>query len=335
MALTKLGLVKSKINELYHGFDKIILVPRMTLRPNNTVAAISVTGDDIQVAGHLPDTDIRVLFQDIDSIIDYLSTRLPPNIAVPLSEILMPSLVSRLVSNWLLSSVPSSLDGMRDFQEILALVLHLADVVDSVGWQGKADLLDWVDQAPRVWLTKRRETSLEKVRTLLSKGLGKTKMVERVETQTVSPEDEMFQGNGGGDDWNAGWSDDEDRTGLSSTSAPQDEEDDVSAWGLDNDAVDGEVASTSAHALEHKKEDDNDEAWGWGDDNDQEISMPPSRTKMNKNSRTSNGLAQELPKRSKREVTLKEVYSITTLPEVVLEIIIQVVSDAETLAQPK
>lgn len=338
MALTKLGLLKTKINELYHGFDKVILAPRMVLGPDNNVAAISVIGDDIQVTGRLPDTDVKHLFEDIETMIDYLSTRLPPSIAVPLSELLMPGLVSQLISKWLLPSVPSSLDGMQDFQEMLALVLQLADVVDSVGWRGKEDLHDWVEQAPRVWLTKRRETSLDTVRALLSKGVGNSRMVERVETQTVSPEDKMFQGPGGGgegDDWNAGWSEDEDKSNVTSTSTQGEKEGDFSAWDLEKTTDDGEIESKTTNAQDNAN-DDLDEGWGWGDDDeDQESSAPPSRTKTKKSTSTNKRHVQGPPDSSKREVTLKEKYSITALPAAVLEIIEQVVSDAEILAQPK
>ena len=333
--MTKLGLLDTKINELHQSFDKIILTPRLTSSPDHTTAAILADADEIKVTGRMSDSSIRDLFQDIDSIIDYLSTRLPPSIAVPLSGILMPSLTFQLITKWLVPSVPSSLDDMQEFQETLAQVLKLAEVLESVEWHGKADLLDWVDQAPRVWLTKRRETSLDKVRTLLAKGLGDVKMVERVETETVSAGDEMFHGNGGGDDWNAEWSDGEDSKKRIATSTRQDEEDDASAWGLDDNPDDNEMPSKDADVPKSTDEGASADAWGWGDDNEQEEPVRSDRVDVNKQVLTSNGHVPNAAKQPKREVSLKEVYSITALPEEVLEVITQVVADAETLAQSK
>lgn len=335
VALTKLGLLNTKINELFHAFNKIILAPRLTLGPDNTAAAISVTANDIQVTGRLPNADVKLLFDDIDLIIDYLSTRLPSTVAVPLSELLMPSLISQLISDWVLPSVPSSLDGMLDFQEILAQFLRLADVVESVGWYGKTDLLDWVDQAPRVWLTKRREKSLDTVRTLLSRGLGKVRKVERIETEVVAPEDEMFHGKGGEDDWNAEWSDGEDSRRIMTSSTKKDEEVDASAWGLDDELETGETAGKSSQDSGNNVEDEGEDAWGWGDEKDQDVSMQHKATGVDKVETRSNGRAKHTARQSQRELTLKEVYSITALPETMLDIIVQVVSDAETLAQPK
>ena len=334
MALIKLGLLNTKITELYQGLDTIILVPRLTLGQDDTAAAISVTGDTIQVTGRLPNADVKLLFEDVDSIVEYLTTRLPSTIAVPLSELLMPSLISHLISDWLLPSVPSSLDGMLELQTILAQVLRLSDLVDSVGWHGKSDLLDWVDQAPRVWLTKRRETSLDKVRTLLSKGLGKVRKVERIETGIVAPEDEKFHGKGGEDDWNAEWSDGEESKKAIAPPAKKVEDDDTSAWGLDDELEVSEGAGKDEHLPRDNVDGEPEDAWGWGDEKDQEEPMQHDTIEVELGAK-SNGHVPNSGRQSQRELTLKEVYSITALPEAMLEIIVQVVSDAETLAQPK
>lgn len=336
VSLTKLGLLNTKINEFFQGFDKILVTPRLTVGSDNTAAAISVTADDIQVTGRLPNANVKLLFDDVDSIINYLSTRLPPTIAVPLSEQLMRRLISQLISGWLLPLVPSSLDGMLEFQEMLAQVLRLADVVESVGWHGKTDLLDWVDQAPRIWLTKRRETSLDKVRTLLARGLGKAKKVERLETEVVEPEDEMFRGKGE-DDWNAEWSDGEDSKKAMTSSSKKDEEDDASAWGLDDELEFGETAGKSVQVSGNHDEDEAEaeDAWGWGDEKDEDEPRQHKTTEGKKLRPRSNGHAPHTSRQLQRELTLKEVYSITALPAAMLEVIVQVVSDAETLAQPK
>ena len=290
---------------------------------------LRIEGNDIHISERLSDSSIATLSVDISSIIDYLATRLPASVAVPLSEVLMPSLTSRLISVWLSPSIPPDLDGMRDFQAILAVVLDYADKVESYGWHGKDDLVEWVERAPRVWLTKRRETSLDRVRRLLVSGLGNKKTVERIETQVVTHEDDLFTGNKGGDDWDAGWSDkDEDEPPNSSKSSPrgeeEEEEEGVSAWGLDEDTNEEQTAKDQET---HGASDVDNDAWGWRDDNDEGEGSPRAASPRDNGNHTSH--------RTEREVTLKETYNVTALPEEILEIIKQIVADAETLAHPE
>lgn len=309
-------------------FDTVILTPRLQPQSDGTVGSLRIEGNDIHISERLLDTSIATLSVDISSIIEYLATRLPSSVAVPLSEVLMPSLTSRLISVWLSPSIPPDLDGMTDFQAILGIVLKYADKVESYGWHGKDELVEWVERAPRVWLTKRRETSLDRVRRLLVRGLGNAKTVERIETQVVSRGDDLFTGNKGGDDWDAGWSDnDEDEPPHSKKPPPrpEEEEEDVSAWGLDEDTNEEQTVKDPEP---YGASDVDNDAWGWRDDNDDgDVSPKATSPRDNGNHTTSH--------RTEREVTLKETYNITALPEEIFEIITQIVADAETLAHPR
>ncbi|KAH0542240.1 hypothetical protein FGG08_003362 [Glutinoglossum americanum] len=328
-ALTKLQLLEKTIDVLYQSFDAIILSPRLTLATDRTIAAILVSGDDIKVSGRDPDIGVQHLFEDFNVIIEYLSTRLPLSVSTPLSQILVPSLTSRLISTWLASSVPPSLEGMQEYREILALAVKLEEDIESIGWTAKGELLDWVERAPRVWLTRRREASLDSVRGILSRGFGKVKSVERVETQTVTRKEQLFN-NGGGDIWNEDWSDEgNEEPQVQHTKPPTEDEEDVSAWGLD---VDMEVESDHPEVpnppIIEDDDDDVGEAWGWGDDGDDEPPLSPSGIK--ETGEIGNGAEAN----TDREVTLKETYNITAIPESILEIITKVVNDAETLTLP-
>lgn len=333
-ALTELDLLKSKILMFRKDFDAVILTPRLQPQSDGTVGNLRIEGNDIHISERFSDTSIATLAVDISSVIEYLATRLPSSVAVPLSEVLMPTLTSRLISVWLSPSIPPDLDGMKDFQAILGVVLNYADKVESYGWHGKDDLVEWVERAPRVWLTKRRETSLDRVRRLLVRGLGNTKTVERVETQVVTREDDLFTGNKGGDDWDAEWSDNDENGPPGSNKSPlgggeeeleEEEEEGVSAWGLDEDTNEEQTAK---HPETHSAIDVDNDAWGWRDDSqDGEMAPHGILPRNNGNHTTSH--------RTQREVTLKETYNITALPEEILEIIKQIVADAETLAHPE
>ncbi|KAH0563008.1 hypothetical protein GP486_002428 [Trichoglossum hirsutum] len=332
-ALAKLQLLKKAIDVFYQNFDSIILNSRLTLATDRNTAAISVSGDDIQVSGRNSDITVQHLFMDLNIMIEYLSTRLPPSVSTPVSQILIPSLTSRLISTWLASSVPPSLEGMQEYQEILALAVKLEEDIESVGWTAKGELLNWVERAPRVWLTRRREASLDSVRSILHRGFGKIKCVERVETQTVTRKQGFFGNNGGWDIWNETWSDEESEKPQAQPVNPSTEdEEDVSAWGLD---VDVDVESDHPDISRQPTTEDDDgeigEAWGWGDDgNDESLPNPDETKETGRTGETSNGTEAK----PDREVTLKETYNITAIPESILEIIRKVVDDAEKLALP-
>lgn len=332
--MTKLGLFDNVLLPFCKDLEMLILVPRLQVRADGKVGSLETDGDEINVSGQSSDLSAEALFLDLDSIIDFLRARLPLSVVEPLAEHLMPRLISRLISTWLASAVPEDLDEMEDFQDTMSLIQNFGNTLDSYKWPGKRELVDWTRSIPKVWLRKRQETSLNQIRKLLSKGIGTIEKVERVETQVLSRHDEVFANNGGGDDWNAGWSDDESgsptKTHQPSTSnaAEREDEEDVSAWGLD-DEKDNETSQDDQR--NPATADDDADAWGWGDENEGEESKkaPPS-SQPNRKSTQSDGLAGA-PEQTEREVTLKETYNITSLPKEILEMITRVVSDAEKL----
>ena len=250
----------------------------------------------------------------------------------------MPGIISRLVSGWLVHSTPSDLQGLQEFEALLYQVSSFASLLNDLKWPGKNDLEFWVKRAPQVWLTKKRDGSLDTVRQLLGQGFGEVRTVERVETQEVTGEDGMFRGNSTEGDWNSEWSDDEGKEETRALDQQQKatvpsgaDEEDVSAWGLDDEPDNNSSTVTSRPIT--TDEDDTD-AWGWGDDNENMNSAPsPVHDEAHPTSQ-SNGMPPAR-QQSKREVTLKESYNITALPEQLLEIVSQVVSDADSLTQSR
>ena len=59
---------------------------------------------------------------------------------------------------------------MTAFRKAIALVQVFADNLKALKWTGAEELHDWVANAPRIWLTKRRETALDWTRNQLSLG---------------------------------------------------------------------------------------------------------------------------------------------------------------------
>lgn len=332
VAITKLQLFDNLLLPFYKDLEMLVVAPRLKVKADGQVGSLEIGVDKIGVSGESSDLSAEALFSDLGSIITFLRTRLPSSVIEPLAQHLMPRLIPRLISTWLASAVPEDLDGTEDFQDTMSMVQDFGNSLDSYRWPGKRDLVDWTRSIPDVWLRKRQETSLNQIRRLLFQGVGTIETVERVETQVLSRHDEVFASNSGGDDWNAGWSDDESGSPTkrhpSSTSnvGEGEDEEDVSAWGLDDNGTgqDGQENTAAADV-------DDADAWGWGDENEGEESKksPPPSQPYRKTSQ-SNGLAKA-SEQAEREVTLREEYNITSLPKEILEIITHIVSDAEKL----
>lgn len=332
--MTNLQMLESVLLPFCKDLEMLVVAPRLQMGADGKVGSLEIDGDEISVSGQSSDLSAEALFSDLISVINFLRARLPSSVVEPLSQHLMPHLISRLISTWLASAVPEDLDGMEDFQDTLSLVQNFGSSLDSYRWPGRSDLVDWTRSIPNVWLRKRQEISLIQIRRLLAQGIGTIEMVERVETQVLSRRDEVFASNGGGDDWNAGWSDEESGS-PTKTQPPSDsnavegeDEEDVSAWGLDEEKEEetGQADQENPAAAEVDAD-----SWGWGDENESEESKkapPPSQP--NRKTTESNGI-DRTREQAEREVTLKERYNITSLPKEILEMITQIVSDAEKL----
>ena len=325
------------------AFDLAILTPRLIPRHDNTVGRISFRAQEISISGYVPESSTASLFSDVSQIIQFLDTRLPSSVAKPLSEILIPSLVSRLVSGPLTSSVPSKLSGLHTFEKTLHEARTFAETLDAHGWHGSEELMRWINGAPRMWLTRRSESDLNTIRQLLVRGLGQPREVERVETQILPMEDTIFK-ESGNDDWNAEWSDEESEKKqellvlkttekINGNHKEDEDEDDVSAWDLDDNAAPS-TSESQQHATKATKDEDAD-AWGWGDENENQI--PPTSPIATSATRTQKGARRNgnatMNAATERKVTLRETYSITALPEQILEILVQIISDADSLIQ--
>lgn len=98
---------------------------------------------------------------------------------------MMPPLSQRLLDTWLDAAVPSSLDDMVDYQKALTTAENFAISLDEINWPGSSAFHDWVSSAPRIWLSKRRETVLDWTRNQISVGIGRPYEVERIEKEMV------------------------------------------------------------------------------------------------------------------------------------------------------
>ena len=338
VALVRLGRFDDFLQPLCKAFSSIIVGPRLQVRPDGSVGSLEIERDRIRILGRSPDLSAHALFEDLQMLIDFLRSNLPPSLVEPLAVRLLPQLVDRLIVIWLASAVPEDLHELEAFRSTIILVKEFGERLEALGWLGNRQLMEWTADIPNVWVKKRQETSLNHIRDLLAKGLGSLETVKRMETQVLARTDEVFTGNGHGDDWNASWSDEETspETGatLSSpvrtTKVEHADEEDVSAWGLDEDQDDQKPPDN------HNKggaSDDDAEAWGWGDDDEADAESnreSPKKTTAQPKEAKSNGIINKADQQ-KREVTLHETFRITSLPTKILSTINQIISDSTDL----
>lgn len=320
-----------------HDFEKLILIPRLQRPQKGTVHAIYVEDNAIRTTEGLTDLRMEKLIADMSLIVGFLHNNLPRPIMTPLAALLMPGMIQRLISNWLMFKVPVDVEGIILFQEVLNLLIQFARTLDSYDWPGEEILVNWTKEIPDVWLGKRREVSLNKIRRLLIGGLGSIETVERMETQILSHQDDRLGENDCKEFRRESEKSDEGGN-VGDNHPPRGvEEDDVSAWGLDEDADEDSTKDSPQgnQALPDAVDADAD-AWGWGDDKDDgEPSKSVEATSSDsKETIPTNGPSKE-NERNSRQVTLKEMYNITSLPKQILQIITELVSDAEKLRTPE
>ncbi|KAL2833449.1 hypothetical protein BDW59DRAFT_169113 [Aspergillus cavernicola] len=258
-------------------------------------------------------------------VFSFLRQFLPASILASLSGSLIPAVSSNIISHWLSSAIPTELDGLGQFETTLNHVLHFSKTMESLGWHGHEELVSWVNQASRLWLTRRRVDSLDQVRKVLAVSRGDSRQVERVEKRQVSESDEVLD-NSNSDEWDAGWDDEKEEQ-------PQKNDDeDVSAWGLDDD--DDRINAT-AEANPEADDDGVGDAWGWAEDDEENQSSAENDTQPKEAATTKLGKGNKTTSQTApKEITLKESYTITDVPDSILRIIQQQIVDSQAISQP-
>lgn len=330
-----LDVFDSLVLKLSKDFDRTILRPRLMPDGDNLLAHVNVSGNVVDCSNKSQDVSSAALFGDLRATFEFLASHLPHSIAIQLSTTLIPAFTSRLEDNWLDPALPLTLAEARQVSPLLGEVNTLADQIDNFGWHGAKALRDWVSNAPRGWLTKRREAVLGDVRGLVFTGLRERKKVERVETRVVSHDDEMLGGGGqqdqqGSDDeWdNDAWDEPDEGSVKGSekkSNKAEDDDDDASAWDIDDDEVDKQDKTSNGEGGE-------EDAWGWGDGDGDSAAKPPSPIATKKKVSPANPAQTNGTTAKEQELTLRETFIATRVPEGILSILQTLITDAEILA---
>lgn len=322
--MSRLNLLAAANDKFQNDLISAIVEPILVPSRDGYSRTLQADDSSLQVGPEPSEATVSEVLDRVATVLEFLRRCLPSAVVDPFSANFIPTLSSKVIASWLSSAIPTELTGLGDFERMLDDVLGLAKKIESFGWQGQEELVSWVNQAPRLWLARRRVDSLDQVRKVLAASQGTTQQVERVEKEQVSQENDVLLEKPPSDDWDAEWDDDEDESKAPKVNT-QDDEEDVSAWGLDDDAK--EEAGTAAD------DDDGADAWGWGDEDQEEAPEDPPH-KESSATKPVNGKQSAAPSTSPTEITLREVYTVTDIPASILRIVRQQVQDAEAISQP-
>ncbi|KAL8874661.1 MAG: hypothetical protein Q9174_000001 [Haloplaca sp. 1 TL-2023] len=329
-----LGILEQLVTDLAAGVKNAIITPRLQLATGQDENLLAVNGDSLTVFAASCPSDIDRVFDDLGALVRFLQWHLPSSVMASLSKSLALELVQGLISQRLCFVVPENINALQEFTQIREQVHQFAETLASLNWPGQDRLRAWINSIPQIWLQKRQKACLDGTRRLLKRGYGDIKTVERVETRNISQQDFLLTGNTRNQDWEAKWSGEEDSRPVQTriereNLASAEEEEDVSAWGLDDDG-DNDIKSDR-----NVMNDEEDDAWGWGDDDDTEDHpKSPQRALATTSEPGVNGHISPGRQRSERQITLKETYNITSLPMGILKMLHSILSDTDALSEP-
>lgn len=342
-AMTELGILDTYISRLHRNLDTVIINPLFTVDAKGLAPKAIYELSAVKLSKKSEISNPSTFVREVDSLVRFTTKELPERLYQPLLEKLLPSLMVQLITNSLDPSVPVELDQMNNFKDALMKIEDLADYIDTleVPIPSDGDLSSWVERLPQTWLARRREAALAHMRTIAYKGAKTKRTAERVETQIVSSDDVMVA-NGQGqeeDEWNADWAEEDEADDSAQADAPNpaDDDEDASAWGLE-DEPDAEQEATISDAPDAEGDNgEEEEAWGWGDGDDagdEEPSKPVQPTthlKLISKSKAKTPPSKRQPP-TEREITLRETFAITAIPDSILELINLILADASTLS---
>ncbi|KAH7306101.1 centromere/kinetochore protein-like protein zw10 [Rhexocercosporidium sp. MPI-PUGE-AT-0058] len=324
--------------KLWGDLDEVVLKPRTNLQ-TGTMPTIKAHGNSLSLGTEVTNNTIKSLFLDIQTTIQFLIDNVPDEIIQLLAKRMMPVLSTRILEVWLDTAVPASLDDMVDYQKALALVGDFAAKLDALKWPGADIFNDWVSNAPKIWLSKRRETTLDWTRNQLSLGIGTPQIAERIETRMVAREEGNHlaaTGTTATHDWDDAWSDDGEDTPEDSLKEQSNSET-RNRKSLDEERRATEVFTPIATPTTDEDQiDDAADAWGWGDDDAIDGDTDAPADPAPPQAKPEDQLPLERPASSTtREMTLSEKYWTSSLPRAVYNTVEQVYADGAHLTQPQ
>lgn len=332
-AMSILGLLETGTTRLHRDIDALIISPCFNKPQRSSHHQIHSTPTEIHVSVHQQRGSASDRIRDVYKLVAFIKSAFPLPLSSRLLHNILPSFICRLLSDWLDPSLPLRLDNLLLFKELMSQVEELSRYIANIQIEvpSDADLSIWLKKVPQAWLSRKKESSLLEVRSMCYSAAKSKKSVDRMETQVIHAGDTIFQGqskdsdaSGNHEDWDSGWDDQQE---VQRIEQDEDEDEDTSAW----DQQDLDLSTAKHSSIED--EDEEAEAWGWGDDDT--VSLPQATIPASKvpPTKTAYGNVHQSG-HATREITLRESYTVTGIPDGILDAIRRILTDANTLASP-
>ncbi|KIV99183.1 uncharacterized protein PV09_09136 [Verruconis gallopava] len=351
-AMQEIGSLETHLSRFYRELDTLIIGPRFSPAADGSNAELYVKQGEILVSGRSENRSLEVLAGDAKKLILFLQECFPEEAFKVLLEKLLPNFLVQLVNEQLDPSVPVTVNYLVSYGPSLEHIQSLAAFIEKLGVDvpSDGDLSQWIDRLPQNWLSRRREGALDALRTACYDAVNISKISERVETQMIASDDVIVTGEQKDETWNDDWNeDDEKAVNDQDTSGPSKADGDgeeAEGWDWD-DGDENDLAEQDQQARESgkaKNDDEDAEGWGWGDDEvdhpqDKAAESAPSKTQVpsrlpqsgeqeNKSSGSPRPITQQ-------EITLRETFRISAIPDTLLDLINKVLQDASDISQPE
>lgn len=300
--------------ELQNGIFVPLLSNKTPSGGSKTKVEIDKEGLRISPVDQSNNSQNTGVLASIMAVLAFIKKRLPDAVGRPLSSALVPGLMERLQSKDLPEAIRPSLNEIGSFEALVADASAASTTLESYGWSTDNKLGAWASQAPRLWISRRREASITSVRTLLAAKLEARETVEHVESEEVPLDDEEAMENAMGDDWNADWGADAADTG--------------------DKPVSKNATNKTNHAGQSSEDQDEDDNWGWGDgegDADGAAADAPASNGNGIAAVRAEHATRSPVARGTKQVTLRESFQVTALPSALVEVLDQLASDAKGL----
>lgn len=312
-ALEKLRSLDDSLQSFSKVFDRRICQQVLSGSAEAVVCSIDPTSHCLTLSPSDEKKVARNVLDCLSSVFLFLHAHFPQRLGSAIGTKLSEQLLDTLIRDWLTPSIPLNLSHLQQVDDIRSRVRELAELISSYRWPGHRELTVWMERLPQTWLDKRRASALDAVRQVFKARRMPNREVERVERHNITRDDEAFVQNGVSNG-NASLTDAHPETTAPLTELVNKEEEDLSAWDLDDETENNGNAVASPTGASEDVEHGSD-----GNSHDC-------------NSRTGNAAILFLNGSTKdHQVTLTETYIITDIPDHLLDIISREVQDAERM----
>lgn len=325
-ALTRLGCLEESIEPLIDKLRTLVLQP---LRQSSRfkMAAYQTTQSSLGIELGESPPSLDLVFHFVLDFIEFLHSSLSKTIQSAAVKATLPDLMTLLVTDWLNPGLPTDLTMIDGLDEMQRKVMRILEELNSLQWEGQVPLQVWMTDIHHAWLNKRKASTLDAVRKAFASSKGVLRQVERVERQVLSATTkEQTELENESNDWDASW-DDDTKEKTPNQPANADEDEDASGWGFDEDDDQEKQGEENGHSA-YIAEDDAGEAWDWDEEGP---AAKKSEPVINDQPRRQNGAKE--PMEVEQEVTLTELYSISEIPDHLIEIIGRDLSDAQAIQE--